>query len=302
MLMALTLAVTAFAQVKVELLLEQRQFLLKETLGLGVRVINHSGRTLNLSGTNWLSLTVEDREDFVVKQLQEVPAPEPVVIETTYMATQWMDVGTVFDFRENNRYSLRARVHIEQWGEDVYSEPIEFEVIKGTRLWEQPVGLPGHPGEPPEIRKYILQQANYLKELQLYARVTDASEGMVYRVVRLAPMVQVSQPEAQIDTLNRLHVLTQVGMRQFMHLSLDPDGRLVLRNTYEVVSARPQLKVSPAGSVYVSGGRRLLRKDDIPPSAILSRPLPPRPISEPVSPTEPPSAKPAQPPDKPEEP
>lgn len=273
----LTAVLSAQAQVKVELLLDQKQYLLKESLPVGVRVINHSGRTLTFSGTNWLSFTAEEHGGFVVKELQDPPPPQKVNVETTYMATQWIDLGRTFDFAENKSYKLRARVHIDEWNENIFSDPVEFEIIKGSKLWEQQIGIPREPGQPPEIRKYILQQANYLKDLQLYVRVTDAPEKMVYSVIRLAPMVQISQPEAQIDTLNRLHVLTQIGMRQFMHFCIDPDGRLVLRNTYQVAGKRPKLEVTQEGGVYVNGGSRMLRRDDIPPSPLLSEPLPERP-------------------------
>jgi hypothetical protein len=292
----LTLAPSAQAQVRVELLLDQKQYLLKEPLPVGVRIINHAGQVLSISGTNWLSFTIEDREKFVVKRSTELVPPQAVTIESTYMGTQWIDIGQAFDFRENNNYTLRARVRIEQWGEDVYSDPVVFEIIKGTKLWDQEFGVPAPSGAPPEIRKYILQQANYLKELQLYARVTDASERMVYRVIRLAPMVQVSQPEAQIDTLNRLHVLTQVGLRQFLHVVLDHNGDVTLRNTYEAPSHRLQLRVSDSGGVFVAGGIRLLRKDDVPPSALLSQTnaTPPLGLQAEPTPTEPTAEKPTE--------
>lgn len=276
--------VPAMAQAKLEVLLEQKQYLLKEPLLVGIRLVNHSGQTLTVPGTNWLSLNIEDRDKFVVKKLIEVPAPEPVVVESTYMATQWIDIGDVFDFRENMSYKLNARVRIEQWGEDIYCKPVSFEIIKGTVLWEQPFGVPSEPGSPPQMRKYILQQANYLNDLQLYVRVTDPAERFVYKARRLAPMLLISQPEAQVDSLNRLHVLTQFGMRQFMHLCIDPDGEVQLRNTYEASGMRPILKVTDAGGVFVKGGQRLLRQDDIPPSALLNRPLPARPET-PADPT-----------------
>ncbi len=266
------------AQVKVELLLEQRQFLLKEPLLVGIRIINHSGQTLKISGSDWLSLTIEDRDKFVVKKLVELPAPQPVTVDSTYMATQWIDIGETYDFRENNTYQLEAMVRIDQWGENVFSKPVGFEIIKGTVLWVQQFGVPTEPGSQPQMRKYILQQANYLDELQLYVRVTDLSERVVFKARRLAPMLLISQPQAQIDTANRLHVLTQFGMRQFLHLCVDPDGELVLRNTYESDGARPALRSTEAGGVFVKGGKRQLRQDDLPPSSLLNRELPVRPV------------------------
>jgi hypothetical protein len=287
------------AQVKVELLLEQKQYLLKESLMVGVRVVNHAGQTLNLAGTNWLSLTVEDREKFVVNRIEDVPSPQPLSLESTYRATQWVEIGRAFEFKENSNYTLRARVQIDQWSEEIFSDPVMFEIMKGTKLWEQRFGVPAATGAQPEMRKYILQQANYLNELQLYARVTDDSESFVYKVLRLAPMLLISQPEAQIDTLNRLHVLTQTGMRQFMHVCIDPAGEVVLRNTYAANNGRPQLKESPSGGVYVKGGTRLLRQDDVPGSALLNRPLPARPVpaTNPpaaAAPATPETAKPAE--------
>ncbi|HAV64163.1 MAG TPA: hypothetical protein DCY13_17580 [Verrucomicrobiales bacterium] len=281
-LLILIFAGVGRAQLRVELLLEQKQYLINESLHIGVRLVNHTGQTLNITGTNWLSFTVEDTEGYFVRRVRDTPAPEPFEVESTYMATQWIDIHRAFAFRENASYSLRARVRIEQWNEDIYSNPVKFEIIRGTKLWEQRFGLPGS-GQPnqPEIRKYILQQANYLDELQLYVRVTDESENYVFKVQRLAPMVQVSRPEAQIDTLMQLHVLTQVGRSQFLHLVVDPDANMILRNTYEGTSRqRPQLRVSPSGSVFVAGGVRQLRRDDLPPSPIFTRPLPEPPPSE----------------------
>lgn len=273
----LACAGSALAQVKLEILLDQRHYLLKEPLEVGIRLVNQSGQTLTIPGTNWLSLTVEDRDKFVVKTLNELPSPQPVTVESTFMATQWIDIGDVFDFRENMSYKLNARVRIEQWGEEVYSQPVNFEIIKGTVLWQQQFGVPSEAGSPPQMRKYILQQANYLDELQLYVRVTDLTERVIFEARRLAPMLLISQPEAQIDSLNRLHVLVQFGMRQFMHLCINPFGEIVTRNTYEVSGVRPMLKTTDAGGVFVKGGQRMLRQDDIPPSSLLNQPLPPRP-------------------------
>lgn len=277
----LTLAVfSAHAQVKVELLLDQKQYLLREYLPVGVRIVNHSGQTLQFSGTAWLTFTVEDQQKLMVKQSADLPPPQPFSVDSSYMATQWIDIGQAFDLQDNHSYNLTARVHVGVWNQDFFSEPVHFEIIKGSKLWEQRIGIPGKPGQPPEIRKYLLQQANYLKELQLYVRVTDASESRVFNVLRLGPMIEISQPQAQIDALNQLHVLAQTGMRQFVHVCVDPDGHLVLRNTYEIAGKRPKLEVTKSGGVFVSGGNRMLRLDDIPPSAILSGPLHKQPGSE----------------------
>ncbi len=265
LLAAVLFASTLHAQVKVEVLLRQNQFLVKETLEVGVRVVNHSGQPLKLTKGDWLTLSVIDENDFAVKQITAMPVAEDITVESSYMVTQWLDIGQSFEFKENARYSVRARVDVFDWKRDFYSEPRKFEMIRGASLWEQKFGVPPKaPGMEPEFRTYILQQALYLTEPQLYLRITDESGKNVYSVERLAPFIQVSRPEAQVDTLSRLHVFTQISMRDFVHIVIDPDGKIQQRDTYVIEGYRPTLKVSPSGGVYVAGGTRQLRRTDIP--------------------------------------
>gem|GEM_PF-467207 len=265
LLAGLLIAPMLHAQVKVEVLLKQKQFLVKESLEIGVRVVNHSGQTLNLTKGDWLSISVMDDNNFAVKQIGSMPVAEDVSIESSYMATQWLDIGQTFDFKENARYSIRARVDLFDWSRDFYADAKHFEMIRGASLWEQKFGVPVKaPGELPEIRNYILQQALYLEEPQLYLRITDDSGKTVHAVERLAPIIQVSRPEAQVDTLSRLHVFTQISMKDFAHIIIDPDGTIQQRDTYMIEGYRPTLKVSPSGGVYVAGGIRQLRRTDIP--------------------------------------
>lgn len=257
------------AQVKLELLLDQDQFLVKESVEIGVRVVNHSGQTLNLKKGDWLSVSVVDSDDFAVRQIGAMPIPEDVSIESSYMATQWLDIGETFDFRENSRYTVRARLDVKDWKRDYYSKAKNFEMIRGASLWEQKIGVPTEQaGGVPEFRTYVLQQALYLKKPQLYVRITDESGNNVYAVQRIAPMIQVSRPEAQVDTLSRLHVFTQVSMKDFVHVVIDPKGDIQQRHTYQIGGYRPSLKVSPSGGVFVAGGVRKLRRTDIPTPAM----------------------------------
>src|SRR5947199_371866 len=83
------------------------------------------------------------------------------------------------------------------------SKPKNFEISKGARIWEQEFGVPTE-GAAPEPRKYALQQANYLKRMMLYARITDLNENKVYKVFPIGPLLSFSKPEAQIDRASNL--------------------------------------------------------------------------------------------------
>jgi hypothetical protein len=156
-----------------------------------------------------------------------------------------------------------------EWEIDVTSEPVAFEVVRGAKLWEQEFGVPpleGNAATRPEMRRYALQQANYRKQLQLYVRVTDASEATVYRVFPLSPMVSFSRPEAQVDKQGRLHVLNQAGARACVYCIIDPDGRVLVRQTYDVAqNSRPSLAADKDGLIQVKGGVRRAMPDDFPP-------------------------------------
>jgi hypothetical protein len=98
--------------------------------------------------------------------------------------------------------------------------------------------------------------------LKLYFRLTDAS-GYTLRVFPLARMLSFSEPEAQIDRSNNLHVLFQVGARSFGYWTISPEGRLLVRQTYDYTQTRPKLRVGDDGQVIVAGGvRRIIGSDE----------------------------------------
>ena len=115
----------------------------------------------------------------------------------------------------------------------------------------------------PEVRKYILEQANYLKgQIRLYMRLTDASGARTFRVFPIGQMVSFSKPEAQVDKLSDLHVLYANGPHSFNYTVLNPDGDLLMRDTYDYVTSRPRLQVNQEGEISVAGGvRRVTAKE-----------------------------------------
>ena len=66
-ILATVLMQTAWAQVRVEVTLDQEQFLPGEALPAAVRITNRSGQTLHLGGqADWLTFSVESRDGFIV--------------------------------------------------------------------------------------------------------------------------------------------------------------------------------------------------------------------------------------------
>ncbi len=251
------------AQVSVEVALDQTQLLRDESLPVKVRIVNRSGQTLHLGeGKGWLTFTVQNKEGLLVARGSEVPVEGAFELESSSVATRLVELMPYFDLSIPGQYTVTATIQVPQWEREISSRPTPFEIVRGVKIWEEDFGVPGTPGIP-EARKYALQQANYLKELTLYVRLTNPSETKVFRVFPIGPLLSFSRPEAQIDRESKLHVLWQTGARSFQYCVVTPDGDLVRRQIHSYTQTRPVLR-SRDGEIVVSGGMRRLSRTDIP--------------------------------------
>jgi hypothetical protein len=65
-----------------------------------------------------------------------------------------------------------------------------------------------------------------------------------------------------VDKLSDLHVLYANGPHSFNYTVLNPDGDLLMRDTYDYVTSRPRLQVNQEGEISVAGGvRRVTAKE-----------------------------------------
>ncbi|HKQ39846.1 MAG TPA: hypothetical protein VJ063_17335 [Verrucomicrobiae bacterium] len=264
------LAAAAQAQISVELLVDQEQFLRDENLPVKVRIVNRSGQTVKFGAEmDWLSFNVETREGKVVQSSGDLPAGEAFSLESSMVATRLVDISSAYRFELPGRYSVSAVVKVKEWGDEFPSKAKPFEIVRGTKLWEQEFGIPSEGGAP-EVRKYILQQAQYQKRLMLYLRVTDPGERFTYRCQPVGPLVSFSRPEAQVDRASNLHLLFQAGARSFRYAVYTPSAELLVRQYHEYGRSRPGLRMNEAGGIFVNGGARRILADDVPPPAMAS--------------------------------
>jgi len=254
------------AQVSVELVLPQNKFLPAEEFQAGVRIINRSGQPLSLGAeTDWIEFAIETSTGESIPQTSAPPVQRPFTLESSKQGTLKVDLAPCFDLRKPGYYQIRAVVKIKNWSEALTTKSVPFEIIEGTKIWEQVFGVPSPSGNnPPEVRKYTLQQANYLKEPRLYLRVS-AADGSVLKVINIGPMLSIGMPEPLLDKSNRLHLLQQVGARSSLYLIFNSNGDKELRHTYEYSGSRPRLQWSEKGGIEVKGGVRKTSPNDVPP-------------------------------------
>ncbi len=261
---------SASAQVTVEVLLDQDQFLPGEALVAAVRITNRSGQTLRLGTTpDWLTFSIETRDSPVVPKTGEAPVVGEFTVESSQMATKRVDIAPYFAFNRPGRYALVATVRIKEWDHEISSPAKGFYIIEGAKLWEQEFGLPqstNTSNATPEVRKYMLQQANYLKgQLRLYLRLTDGPGARTFTVLPIGPIVSFSHPQPLVDGASHLHLLYQNGPRSYSYTEISPEGQIVARQTYDYVASRPRLCEGEGGKVVVQGGVRRVTAQDVPP-------------------------------------
>ncbi len=254
------------AQVTVEVTQDQQQFLPGESLKVAVRITNRSGQELHLGGEeDWLGFAIETAEGSVVPKLGDAPVVGAFALENSKVAIKRVDLAPYFMLSRPGTYQIVATLKIREWNRELMSDPKSFDVIQGVKIWEQEVGVPNSrtPGEP-ELRHYILQQANYIRgQIRLYLRVTD-SYGKSVRVYAIGPMVSFGRPETQVDSSSHLHVLHQEKGSLFSYTEFNHDGDLLLRQTYEYTDSRPRLRMNDNGDVRVIGGGRRIAASDVP--------------------------------------
>ena len=258
----------ALAQLSAELVLPQDKFLPAEEFRAGVRIVNRSGQTLVMGEeSDWITFALETSTGESVPQLSEPPVQKPFTLESSKQATLKVDLAPCYDLRKPGGYQIRATVKIKNWSGALVTKNVPFEIIEGTKLWEQTFGLPSSgQGDPPTVRKYTLQQANYLKEPRLYLRISDAN-STVLKVINVGPILSIGRPEPMLDKNNRLHLLHQTGARSSLYLVFNPTGDMEVRQTYEYAGSRPRLQWSDKGEIEVKGGSRQLNPNDLPPES-----------------------------------
>ena len=272
LVLALVPLVPLSAQVEVEVVLDQEHFLSGEQLTPAVRITNRSGQTLHLGGDeDWLTFALESRDGRgIVAKHSDPSVLGPFTLETSKVATRRVDLLPHFDLARAGRYTIAASVRIKDWDQMLTTKPKSFDIINGAKLWSQDFGVPveSTPNRAPEVRKYTLEQANYLRtQLRLYFRLTDAGGERVLKVFPLGPMVSFGTPEQQIDQTSNLHVLFQNGARAFSYTVITPDGDIIARETHDYAGTRPRLQLGENGRLAVVGGVRRRTPEDVPEAA-----------------------------------
>jgi hypothetical protein len=252
----------------VEVITDQDEFLPGEAIPVVARITNRSGQTLKLGqAEGWLTFSIQAHDGYVAMKNGDVPVTGEFTLESSERANVRVNLAPFFQLSHAGHYTITATVSMPEWKRQINSDPKGFDVIQGAKIWEQEFGVPKKPGDTntvPEMHRYALQEANYLRSrLTLYAQVIDGN-GKVDKVLPIGPMISFGQPDPKVDKMSNLHVLYQNGPRTFSYTIISPEGEITARQTYDFTT-RPRLMADPDGNLTVVGGNRRITHDDVPP-------------------------------------
>lgn len=264
--LALWLAVLGFAshasaQLQVRLDMEKTQLVAYEPVLATVTVENLAGKDVLLGepgGRGWLSFTIQKFDKYGSYHIHAPggePRSEPRLLKAGSTISQTVSLGRLYPIGSLGNYSIRANVYFSEFGQYFSSNVRAITVLDGTRLWERDFGY-NQPGAPTSYRQFSLLSHTTDEDMKLYVRLKEKNTGRVMATYSLGSLVFFREPQAELDSQNRLHVFFQVDRTHYRHVIVGPDGRKVSEKVYESTGdSIPQLYSTRDRTVRVGGGR-----------------------------------------------
>jgi hypothetical protein len=253
----LFLAVTAQAQIQVELKFKRLQYIAHEPILATVTIANNSGRDIDLhddSGQHWFGFEINAGEGRLLAPLKQDAAEPALHVEAGKTVTRKINLTALYPVHDFGAYHVRANVFFPDLNKFFYSTTKVFQVTDARPIWQKTVGVPeGMPGSG-EARTYSLLSNRFVDHTSLYVRVENRDNGVVYTTYSLGRIISNEEPQAEIDRANQLHVLHCAAPRSWAYSHVGLNGELLAHSTFLETKTRPRLRRTPDGSIAVNGG------------------------------------------------
>src|ERR1019366_1276827 len=239
------------AQIQVSAQTERSDFLLYERVDLLVTVANGGESDLvldNSAGHSWLSFLVSKHNRLPVRPERQGTF-KPVTLKVGETKTLRVNLTPLFSFREEGDYKAAAVIDLPGEGQ-IISDGVPFTVLRGHQVWSQT-----RPVEGSERVYSLIRFSPQIDRTNLYLRVEDPSENVVYANLALGEVVAYIDPEVFFDPQGNIHVMQPIAMGTYLYTRADPRGKILHQGIFKVFRALPpRLAKLEDGSVVVVGG------------------------------------------------
>ena len=249
------------AQVKVDVGLTRRLYLLYEPIPITVAITNLSGHDLTLSDSDqqkWFSFQVtyvSGDEPRIVPPMDVNYKLAPLQIPAGETVKQTVNLTTMYAVQDIGEYHFRASIYVAESNKYTSSMPEELQISDGRLVWEQTVGVPEGVNIKGTHRTWSLLKFRQPKFEVLYVRVEDKDSGIIYTTSPVGPLIGGVEPTYMLDKDNLLHVMELIGPKMFVYTRIGLNGEIYNQVTYSAANSRPVLKKDAEGEVYVEGGQ-----------------------------------------------
>jgi len=245
-------ALSAQAQIQVDLKFKRLQYIAFEPVLATVTITNLAGRDVELHDEGdqpWFGFEVTANEDRTLVPLPHSPEP-PLQLAAGASVTRKINLTALFPVADLGVYHVRPHVFFADLNKFFYARAKVFEVTSARPIWQQTVGDPASNG----ARTYSLMTNRFPDHTSLYVRVEDKQNSLVYATFSLGRVISFDEPHAEVDRKNRLHVLQCSAPRLWSYSVVDLDGRLLKHENYAQTRSTPRLRRANDGTVAVGGG------------------------------------------------
>jgi hypothetical protein len=226
-------------------------FLLYERVDMLVTVTNTSGGDIELDngeGHPWLSFVICKHNTMPVRPERQAFF-KPLSLKAGESKTLRVNLTPLFSFREEGNYTAQAVVELPGAG-DLVSQEVPFSVQRGRLIWSEQRPING------AQRTYSLIRFEQRPDLtELYLRVEDPAQNVVYATVGLGPMEAFIDPQVFFDPQGNVHVLHLISMSTYLYTRADAQGQVMHQGVFKTFEEiAPRLSKMDDGNVYVAGG------------------------------------------------
>ncbi len=251
-LLLLTL-ISVRAEVRISIEADRINYLLYAPVTVRVIIQNNTEQDILLEKTDdsgsWLDFVVTRQDGFPVHTDRKLEVP-PVAVKAGESKAIPINLTPYYAFREPGNFKVRASVELPGQGA-LTSGNLMFNVVHGQSIWTRTRPVAG------SDRTYTLVRFSPDNSTtELFLRVDDAKENVVYATLLLGPVTAVVTPQVNFDKEGRLHIFHTLGQGNYRYNRVNADGVLENQSNYEGIPERPpHLAQAEDGAVMVIGGQ-----------------------------------------------
>lgn len=263
----LLLALSASAQVSMELFLNRGTYMQNEPVFAKVKMRNYSGQPLvfgkdsKLQGELLFEFVGPDKQVLPLAADDFVPMLGTILRpgETKEFV---VPLSKYFKFSRVGTYRGHAYVRHKMLKDMFKSNDVRLDVARGVEVWRRAAGMPdvlrsSDSKNRIEERVYILKTMTEGNVKHYYLQIEDNKH--IYAIFRIGREVGMERFKADVDMLSRLHLLLPISPKIFRYNIINLNGQVELDRYMKSTSSIPSLVRDPGnGRIHVVGGAEAL--------------------------------------------